>query len=230
MQFLFSSCHLAPSAFKFPHLLFIRLSLSQESKAPSNLACQSKHSNCFCSSLGLPHHRLSSKTSAKTTTVKKKKKEHRLLPVQQHSWDIKCTQGFSASFRGADDCMVKSPINFTVFWGKSTEKLSCGPKLQSETGCEWQTGEEDPVCVASERDCVLSKKVEVRHPEYIPTGMRLRDNAVRFTTKSGCGDGGGAFKGRRANFQFLPRPHCLVTNRCWFVNRSRHPKKFSLAT
>lgn len=38
------------------------------------------------------------------------------------------------------------------------------------------------MCVASERDCVLSKKEEVRHPEYIPTGMRLlRDNPVRLT-------------------------------------------------
>lgn len=30
-------------------------------------------------------------------------------------------------------------------------------------------------------DCVLPKKVEVRHSEYIPTGMRLRDNPVRLT-------------------------------------------------
>lgn len=37
------------------------------------------------------------------------------------------------------------------------------------------------MCVASERDCVLPKKVEVRHLEYIPTGMRLRDKPVRLT-------------------------------------------------
>lgn len=44
-----------------------------------------------------------------------------------------------------------------------------------------------------------SKKEEVRHSEYIPTGMRLRDNPVWLSAlqqSEGCGYSGGALKER----------------------------------
>lgn len=85
------------------------------------------------------------------------------------------------------------------------KKLSCGPKPQSETRWEWQTGEEDPACVASERDCVTPEKsrgqtLGIYSHRNEAEGRPSEINS--FTTKWGRGDGG-VFKGRGQISSFL---------------------------
>lgn len=178
-----------------------------EKQIPSNLACQSLHSNCFSRFLSLSLLAFHCPGFVQRTPCYANTKD---------SEDSECTLCFSpcVSVKSATECekllgQNRIQINLKYILGKSTRKTShchldqqlccvlknTDLKTQSEARWELQEGKED-LCV-SVRDCVcVGKGVKKKR-----RGQTLRIHSHRneahwqpnmiisFTTKSGCGGG-----------------------------------------